>query len=130
AEIVTALHLGAKLLVLDEPTAVLTPVEVDGLLATLRRLAGEGTTIVLVTHKLDEVRAVADEVTVLRAGETVAKFGRDAAPRDIARAMVGADLPEAVRVAPPDEAAKGALVLENVAVAPALRDVDLAVRAG
>src|SRR5262249_48549164 len=74
AEIVAALHHGAKLLVLDEPTAVLAPVEVDGLLATLRKLAEGGTTIVIVTHKLDEVRAVANDVTVLRAGETVATF--------------------------------------------------------
>ena len=68
AEIVAALHHGARLLVLDEPTAVLAPVEVDGLLDTLRALARSGTTIVIVTHKLDEVRAVADDVTVLRAG--------------------------------------------------------------
>ena len=80
---------------------MLTPIEVDGLLATLRRLAADGTTIVLVTHKLDEVRAVADDVTVLRAGKTVATFAATpgAAGRDrldvaaIARAMVGADLP-------------------------------------
>ena len=75
---------------------MLAPVEVEGLLATLRELAASGTTIVIVTHKLDEVRAVADEVTVLRAGKTVATFAarRDARarrPRAIARAMVGAD---------------------------------------
>ncbi|HSK00404.1 MAG TPA: ATP-binding cassette domain-containing protein [Kofleriaceae bacterium] len=74
AEIVAALHHGAKLLILDEPTAVLTPIEVDGLLERLRALAAGGTTIVIVTHKLDEVRAVADDVTVLRDGETVATF--------------------------------------------------------
>src|SRR5574338_468442 len=91
AEIVSALQQGAKLLVLDEPTAVLAPVEVDGLLATLRALAAAGTTIVIVTHKLDEVRAVADDVTVLRAGETVATFSAADGPLDtaaIARAMV------------------------------------------
>ncbi|HEY5944213.1 MAG TPA: ATP-binding cassette domain-containing protein, partial [Kofleriaceae bacterium] len=76
AEIVSALHHGAKLLVLDEPTAVLTPIEVDGLLATLRKLAEHGTTILIVTHKLDEVHAVADAVTVLRAGQTVATFAK------------------------------------------------------
>jgi simple sugar transport system ATP-binding protein len=97
AEIVAALHAGAKLLVLDEPTAVLTPPEVDGLLKTLRELAASGTTIVLVTHKLDEVRAVADAVTVLRAGETV---GTKRAERErerfdvgeIARMMVGGEV--------------------------------------
>jgi general nucleoside transport system ATP-binding protein len=74
AEIVAALYHGARVLILDEPTAVLTPIEVDGLLATLRTLATSGTTIVFVTHKLDEVRLVADAVTVLRAGRTVATF--------------------------------------------------------
>src|SRR5262245_60091921 len=126
AEIVSALHHGAKLLVLDEPTAVLTPVEVEGLLDTLRKLAADGTTIVIVTHKLDEVRAVADAVTVLRAGETVATFarqgGRDS-PREsafdvaaIARAMVGADLPEATSAPAPAADAKAALVVEKVGV--------------
>ena len=117
AEIVTALHHGAKLLILDEPTAVLAPVEVDGLLATLRTLAGQGTTIVLVTHKLDEVRAVADAVTVLRAGATVATFGKAAAPADIARTMVGADLPEPPGIAAPAADAKVALALDDVSVA-------------
>src|SRR3569623_2759710 len=74
AEIVAELHRGAKLLILDEPPAVLAPVEVDGLLATLRTLAESGTTIVLVPHKLDEVRAVAAAVAVLRAGKTVRAF--------------------------------------------------------
>ena len=144
AEIVAALHQGAKLLVLDEPTAVLAPVEVEGLLATLRKLAQEGTTIIIVTHKLDEVRAVASDVTVLRAGETVATFGpvaavedgplRTAAPqldvKAIAHAMVGADLPEPANAPAPSEDAKGALVLESVGVGNALRDIKLTVRAG
>src|SRR5262249_22059700 len=130
AEIVAALHAGAKLLVLDEPTAVLTPVEVDGLLATLRRLASEGTTSVIGTPKLDQGRAVADAVTVLRAGETVATFGKgtlshlstrvekgESVPidvREIARAMVGADLPAPEQLAPPPDDAPVALALESV----------------
>jgi ABC-type uncharacterized transport system ATPase subunit len=138
AEIVAALHHGARLLILDEPTAVLTPIEVDGLLDTLRRLAAEGTTIVLVTHKLDEVRAVADEVTVLRAGQTVATFaateGADRAARldvaAIARAMVGSDLPTAGRVAAPAEGARAVLELANVQVGDELHAVGLTVRAG
>ncbi|MDQ3365372.1 MAG: ATP-binding cassette domain-containing protein [Myxococcota bacterium] len=112
AEIVAALHHGATTLILDEPTAVLAPVEVTGLLATLRRLASEGKTIVIVTHKLDEVRRVADDVTVLREGTTVATFGGskldevDAVPPSldpvlIARAMVGEDLPPPVLLAAP-----------------------------
>ena len=138
AEIVAALHQGAKLLILDEPTAVLTPVEVDGLLATLRRLAAEGTAIVLVTHKLDEVRAVADEVTVLRAGKTAATFAasRDAAPgarldvAAIARAMVGTDLPGAAATVAPAAGARTVLELSGVSVGSELRAIDLAIRAG
>jgi simple sugar transport system ATP-binding protein len=143
AEIVAALHHGANVLILDEPTAVLTPIEVDGLLATLRKLAADGTTIVIVTHKLDEVRAVASEVTVLRAGVNVATFGRpsdDAAFRDripgeldvqaIARAMIGADLPAPTKLDEPAADARPALVLERVGVGDSLVDVDLAVKAG
>jgi simple sugar transport system ATP-binding protein len=117
---------------------VLTPVEVDGLLATLRRLAAEGTAIVLVTHKLDEVRAVADEVTVLRAGKTVTTFtaSADAAPgarldvAAIARAMVGTDLPAAPAAVAPAAGARTVLELSGVSVGSELRAIDLAVRAG
>ena len=135
AEIVAALYHGAKLLVLDEPTAVLAPVEVDGLLARLRELAKAGTTIVIVTHKLDEVRAVADDVTVLRAGKTVATFaaqptGERFDVAAIARAMVGADLPAPQPVAAPNAAAPDALVVERLSVGDALHDVTLRVRAG
>ena len=149
AEIIAALHLGAKLLILDEPTAVLTPIEVDGLLATLRTLAAAGTTIVIVTHKLDEVRAVADDVTVLRAGATVATFDlRDPSPyrtsgmtdgkvvsRDhidvaaIARAMVGADLPEPAQVVEPSADAKVVLAAKRVSLG-GLDETSLEVRAG
>ena len=121
AEIVAALHHGAKLLILDEPTAVLAPVEVDGLLATLRTLAAGGTTIVLVTHKLDEVRAVADTVTVLRAGKTVGTFGKPLEVATIARAMVGAELPPPSSVAAPGGDAPVVLALEAVSVAGALQ---------
>jgi len=139
AEIVAALHHGAKLLILDEPTAVLTPIEVDGLLDTLRRLAAEGTTIVLVTHKLDEVRAVADEVTVLRAGKTVTTFTASAEGvyRDarldvaaIARAMVGTDLPPPPPPAAPAADARAVLELSGVQVGGELQAIDLRVRAG
>jgi general nucleoside transport system ATP-binding protein len=149
AEIVAALHHGAKLLILDEPTAVLTPVEVEGLLERLRALAAGGTTIVIVTHKLDEVRAVADDVTVLRDGATVATFaaagaapasGEAASTRTtrerealdvgaIARAMVGAELPAAPRLPAPPAEAKPALELVRLQTA-GLQPIDLAVRAG
>jgi len=135
AEIVAALYDGAKLLVLDEPTAVLTPIEVDGLLATLRRIAAEGTAIVLVTHKLDEVRAIADEVTVLRGGVTVKTFTAQSEPprfelAAIAHAMIGSELPAPTQLAAPADTASTALELAGVAVGDDLRDIALRVRAG
>jgi simple sugar transport system ATP-binding protein len=146
AEIVAALHVveasrGAKVLILDEPTAVLTPVEVEGLLATLRKLAAEGVTIVIVTHKLDEVKTVADDVTVLRAGKTVATFSTGTGgPAGgikktldvgaIAKAMVGSELPAAEQLAPPAADAGEALGLSHVTVGDALLDVTLAVKRG
>ena len=132
AELVAALRLGARLLILDEPTAVLAPVEVEGLLARLRALAADGTSVVIVTHKLDEVRAVADDVTVLRAGVTVATFSTADGPLDtsaIARAMVGSDLPPTMTVSPPAEGAPVALGLRGVSLG-VLRDATLDVRAG
>jgi simple sugar transport system ATP-binding protein len=95
AEIVIALWRGADVLMLDEPTAVLAPVEVEGLFAVLRRHAEGGGAVVLVTHKLDEVVAIADEVTVLRAGKMVERTSRDEglSAERLARAMVGGEPP-------------------------------------
>ena len=110
AEIVIALWRGAHLLMLDEPTAVLAPVEVEGLFRVLRRHAEQGGAVVLVTHKLDEVVAIADDVTVLRAGKVVERTTREAglSAEAIARAMVGGDPPG--RGAPPPAPAAGAAV--------------------
>ncbi|MBW3621790.1 MAG: ABC transporter ATP-binding protein [Armatimonadetes bacterium] len=93
-EILKALSRNARVLILDEPTGVLAPQEVEGLLALMRRLAGEGMAVVFITHKLAEVERVADRITVLRRGERVLSGDASGytAP-EIARAMVGADLP-------------------------------------
>jgi general nucleoside transport system ATP-binding protein len=100
-ELVKALVQGARLLVLDEPTSVLTPVEVDVLFGVLRRFVAEGSSVVLVSHKLAEVEILADAVTVLRRGAVVGR--RRAADgldrRDLARLMVGRDLAPAVSAA-------------------------------
>ncbi|MDP9363073.1 MAG: ATP-binding cassette domain-containing protein, partial [Chloroflexota bacterium] len=88
-EILRLLHRGARILVLDEPTAVLTPQEASGLVGTLRGLAADGFCVVFISHKLDEVLAVADRITVLRRGRAVATV--DAAETDrrlLARLMV------------------------------------------
>ena len=134
-EILKALHHGARVLILDEPTAVLTPQEVDELFAVLRTLRDAGTTIVLITHKLAEVKALADRVTVMRAGRVVgggavADFSLDA----LAELMVGrVPAPLGARA----DHAPGAPCLEarhlSVRSSRGLRvvhDVSLAVRAG
>jgi general nucleoside transport system ATP-binding protein len=136
-ELVKALMQGARLLVLDEPTSVLTPIEVDALFAVLRRFVAEGSSVVFVSHKLAEVEALADAVTVLRRGAVVGR--RRAADgldrRDLARLMVGAEFaapPE--RRAPPTGARRlhvQGLRLAGARGRPPLLDVaELEVRGG
>ena len=89
-EILKALYRGARILILDEPTAVLTPQEVDILFKALKKLAAGGTTIIMITHKLPEVVAVADHVTVMRDGAIVGRVAReDLDERDLAHLMTG-----------------------------------------
>lgn len=93
-EIIKALYQGAKVLILDEPTAVLVPQEVDELFANLRELKREGITILFISHKLDEVLAAADDITVIRAGTTVATVKpADVTTKQLAELMVGSALP-------------------------------------
>jgi simple sugar transport system ATP-binding protein len=92
-EILKTLFRGAKILVLDEPTAVLSPPEVKELWTVLRRLRDAGGTIVLITHRLDEVVEISDVITVMRAGQTVDRLRTsETTPAQIARAMVGRDV--------------------------------------
>jgi simple sugar transport system ATP-binding protein len=92
-EILKTLFRGAKILVLDEPTAVLSPPEVKELWTVLRRLRDSGGTIVLITHRLDEVIDLSDTITVMRTGETIERLKTAATtPAEIARAMVGRDV--------------------------------------
>ena len=93
-EILKVLYRGAKIIILDEPTAVLVPQEVDALFANLRGLKAEGHTLIFISHKLDEVRAIADDITVIRRGTTVASVKpEDVSSRDLAELMVGSELP-------------------------------------
>ena len=109
-EILKALYRGAKILILDEPTAVLSPPEVTQLWDVLRKLRADGGTIILITHKLDEVMDVSDAITVMRAGETVARLRTsETTPRDIARAMVGRDVALALDAAGAAATAGGAM---------------------
>src|SRR6476469_1968639 len=92
-EILKTLYRGAKILILDEPTAVLSPPEVQELWQVLRALRANGGTVVLITHKLDEVIEVSDTITVMRQGRTVTQMPTaGATPQAIARAMVGRDV--------------------------------------
>jgi len=92
-EILKALYREARILILDEPTAVLTPQEADALFATLREMAAEGRTVIFISHKLHEVMAVSDRVTVLRGGRLVATVATaEATPRSLAALMVGREL--------------------------------------
>src|SRR5438045_2804236 len=92
-EILKVLFRGARILVLDEPTAVLSPPEVRELWEVLRRLRDKGDTIILITHRLDEVVDLSDTITVMRAGKTVARIKTvDTTPTEIARLMVGREV--------------------------------------
>ena len=92
-EILKTLYRGARILILDEPTAVLSPPEIAELWDVLRGMRREGGTIVLITHKLDEVMQISDTITVMRQGETVTRLRTaDTTPSEIARAMVGRDV--------------------------------------
>lgn len=88
-EIIKALSRDAKVLVFDEPTAVLTPQETDELMGTMRRLQAEGTSIVFITHKLREVREVADRITVIRLGKVIGEASPTASNEELASMMVG-----------------------------------------
>ena len=141
-EILKVLFRGARILVLDEPTAVLSPPEVRELWAVLRRLRDNGDTIVLITHRLDEVVELSDTITVMRAGQTVARLKTaETNPSDIARRMVGREvsLSAGKRVQPlttavAAEPAKG-LTVQNLTVTGSrgirvVDDVSFSVRPG
>nr|WP_238431886.1 ABC transporter ATP-binding protein [Streptomyces cavernae] len=93
-EILKVLYRGATILILDEPTAVLVPQEVDALFANLRELKAEGLAVIFISHKLGEVLSVADEITVIRRGTTVGTaVPAETTPRQLAELMVGSELP-------------------------------------
>ena len=93
-EIIKILYRGARILILDEPTAVLVPQEVEELFRNMRELKAEGHTIIFIDHKLDEVLAIADSITILRQGRSVATVKpEDVTAQDLAELMVGSELP-------------------------------------
>src|SRR5689334_7345245 len=134
-EIAKVLYRDARILILDEPTAVLVPQEVDELFGNLAELKREGLTVLFISHKLDEVRKVADAITVIRRGTTVGTADpKTTTTRQLAEMMVGSELPSpetrtsTVRPTP-------VLQLRDVTVSsltgrPAVDDVSLTVREG
>jgi general nucleoside transport system ATP-binding protein len=136
-EILKVLYRGAKIIILDEPTAVLVPQEVDELFVSLRELTATGATIIFISHKLDEVLAIADDITVLRRGKTVGTAKpNEVTARDLAEMMVGSELPTpAPRTTPMSD--QVALAVDSLTIAsdtpggrPRLSNVSLSVRRG
>jgi general nucleoside transport system ATP-binding protein len=134
-EIIRCLLQDPKLLIMDEPTSVLTPQEVDILFRTLRQLRSEGRSILYISHKLEEIRALCDTATVLRRGKVVGTADpRQQSARDLAELMVGGALHRLER--PPASPGKPLLTVTALSLPPAsafstpLRDVSLTVHAG
>jgi simple sugar transport system ATP-binding protein len=135
-EIVRALMQNPKLLILDEPTAVLTPQEADQLFTVLERLKQEGRAILYISHKLDEVKRICDTATILRSGKKVATCNpRQETAASLARMMVGADIGE-VKALTERGVLKPRLVIQHLSLEPddphgtRLADVSLEVRGG
>ncbi len=134
-EILKALYRGARLLILDEPTAVLTPPEIDRLFEIVRNLTSEGHAVIFITHKLAEVMEVADRITVMRRGKVVATTTpEESSVEDLAQLMVGRPVLLQVDKGP---ARPGAVLLEVSGLTveddrhqQAVRDLSLQVRAG
>jgi len=135
-EIVKAVFRGSRVLILDEPTAVLTPQEVEQLFETLRLMAREGHAVIVITHKLHEVMAVADRITVLRGGKAVATVSvSEVTLRSLAGLMVGREIAEARRVEPQHSPGELVLQVANLTATGdrggfAVRDVSFGIRAG
>jgi ABC-type uncharacterized transport system ATPase subunit len=135
-EILKALYEEAKVLILDEPTAVLTPDEADTLFETLREIVQDGRTVIFISHKLNEVKAVSDRVTVLRGGRVVATVATsEASSQSLASLMVGRELETVQRRR--TDAGEGEAVLsveglsaESHRATTILKDIELTVRAG
>jgi len=133
-ELLKALYRNAQLLILDEPTAVLTPQEVEEFFNILRRMREQGKTVVIITHKLEEVLAISDFVTVMRDGKVVGEVKTsETSAKDLARMIVGRDV--LLRVEKTDASPKeNVLNVQNLIVknahGEALKSVSFAVKAG
>ena len=115
-ELLKALYRHARLLILDEPTAVLTPLEVEEFFVILRRMREQGKTVIIITHKLSEVLAISDEVTVMRDGKVVGRVQtKDTNAAELARLMVGREVLLRVEKSDP-KVGKAQLEVKNLSV--------------
>ena len=134
-EILKTLYRRAELLILDEPTPVLTPQEVEEFFTTIRRLKTQGKTVILITHKLNEVMTISDRVTVMRHGKVAGELETaSTSAREIARMMVGDDVGQPVQKAPRDSGER-VVDVEHVTalndrLLPAVRDVSFTINKG
>src|ERR1700712_10150 len=133
-EIIKALSRDAKVLVFDEPTAVLTPQETDELMVIMKQLKDAGTSIVFITHKLREVREVADRITVIRLGKVVGEASPPASNTEMASMMVGRAVSLTVEKAPATPGAAALIVRDLSVIDPigqvVVDDVSFEVKAG
>jgi ABC-type uncharacterized transport system ATPase subunit len=135
-EILKILYRDAEILILDEPTAVLTPQETDALFNTLKELKTESKTIILITHKLDEVMTVSDSVTVLRHGKVTGVFEKNKTSKEeIVRLMVGEDITEVKSKSKSESFAKKLLIVNSLTVlndkgAEAVKNISFTIRSG
>ena len=134
-EILKTLYRNADIIIFDEPTAVLTPQEIDELMNIIRRLKAEGKTIIIITHKLEEIKAVAERCTVLRRGKLIGTVTvADVTEQDLAEMMVGRAVKFQIDKAPANPG-KAVLELKNISVKNsrgrlAVKDLSLDVRSG
>ncbi len=134
-EIIKALYRGAALLILDEPTAVLTPQEVDDIFVIFRQMVADGHALIFISHKLDEITALTDRVTVLRDGKAIGTVNTaDVTKYDMANMMVGREV-SLERHRPPQEVGEARLKVEHINAVnadglPILKDVSLEVHSG
>ncbi len=134
-EIIKTLYQGAEIIILDEPTAVLTPAEAERLFSTLREMTTEGNSIIFISHKLNEVMAISDRITVLRGGRVVATVDKEGTDeRELAKMMVGR---EVFLQATRKKIEEGEIVLEvddlcalNDRGLPALNNISFSIRRG
>lgn len=135
-EIIKALYRGAKLLILDEPTSVLIPQEIDGLFNIIHHLSAQGTAVIFISHKLNEVMTISNKITVLRQGKVAANIDTaDTNPNELARLMVGKEMEQLPSTPIYSEKAASVLKVESLRYTDSrkvqkLREVDLQVHEG